>query len=112
MLFCPICGNSLVTNSHHGATDTDGIRFECRTCTYVHQVSKRLERQVTNLPKKRVDDVLGGDSQWELADKTETTCPKCSHNMANFFQMQTRSADEPMTVFYRCQKCSHRWKEN
>ncbi|VDK28748.1 unnamed protein product [Anisakis simplex] len=28
-------------------------------------------------------------------------------------QLQTRSADEPMTVFYRCAnaECAHRWKE-
>lgn len=41
------------------------------------------------------------------------TCPKCSHSRAYFMQMQTRSADEPMTIFYKCcsPTCGHRWKE-
>lgn len=86
--------------------------MECRTCTYIHRLETRIERNIPNLPKKEVDDVLGGESAWELADATEAPCPKCGHNQANFFQMQTRSADEPMTTFYRCKKCTHQWKEN
>jgi DNA-directed RNA polymerase III subunit RPC11 len=39
-------------------------------------------------------------------------CPRCSHQRAYFFQMQTRSADEPMSTFYRCVECGHQWKEN
>lgn len=105
------CANSLVTN---GSSRPDGIglRFECRTCTYVHKVVNRIERTITNLPKKAVDDVLGGESAWDLADATKTPCPKCGHPKAFFFQMQTRSADEPMTTFYRCAGCAHQWKEN
>ena len=38
-------------------------------------------------------------------------CPKCEHNRAYFMQMQTRSADEPMTTFYKCCECGHRWKD-
>lgn len=30
------------------------------------------------------------------------TCPKCEHPRAYFMQIQTRSADEPMTTFYKC----------
>ncbi len=41
------------------------------------------------------------------------TCPKCAHGKAYFMQMQTRSADEPMTIFFKCcnPDCAHRWKE-
>merc|ERR1712212_606843 len=54
-----------------------------------------------------------GAAAWENVDSTEETCPKCSHNRAFFMQIQTRSADEPMTTFYKCCKmeCGHRWKE-
>lgn len=42
------------------------------------------------------------------------TCPNCSYGQAYFMQIQIRSADEPMTTFYKCCNidCSHRWKEN
>jgi Transcription factor S-II (TFIIS) len=38
-------------------------------------------------------------------------CPKCDHQKAYFVQLQTRSADEPMTIFYCCVSCSFKWKE-
>jgi DNA-directed RNA polymerase subunit M/transcription elongation factor TFIIS len=37
------------------------------------------------------------------------TCPKCKSKKTNYFQMQCRSADEPMTNFCNC-VCGHRWK--
>lgn len=41
------------------------------------------------------------------------TCPKCEHPRAYFMQIQTRSADEPMTTFYKCcnAQCGHRWRD-
>uniref|UniRef100_A0A8B9S7K4 DNA-directed RNA polymerase III subunit RPC10 n=1 Tax=Apteryx owenii TaxID=8824 RepID=A0A8B9S7K4_APTOW len=40
-------------------------------------------------------------------------CPKCEHPRAYFMQIQTRSADEPMTTFYKCcnAQCGHRWRD-
>jgi DNA-directed RNA polymerase III subunit RPC11 len=38
-------------------------------------------------------------------------CPKCNHNEAYFMQMQIRSADEPMSIFYKCVKCAHQWND-
>ena len=38
-------------------------------------------------------------------------CPKCGHTAAYFMEVQTRSADEPATLFFRCEKCKHNWRE-
>jgi len=38
------------------------------------------------------------------------TCRKCKGNQCTYYQMQTRSADEPMTTFVTCILCSARWK--
>ena len=38
------------------------------------------------------------------------TCRKCKSNQCTYYQMQTRSADEPMTTFVTCCECSTRWK--
>ena len=35
----------------------------------------------------------------------------CEGKEAYFMQYQIRSADEPMTSFYRCTTCSHQWRE-
>jgi len=38
------------------------------------------------------------------------TCGKCKSNKVEHTQRQTRSADEPMTVFCNCLKCGKRWR--
>lgn len=37
-------------------------------------------------------------------------CRKCKSNECTYYQMQTRSADEPMTTFVSCINCGNRWK--
>jgi transcription elongation factor S-II len=38
------------------------------------------------------------------------TCGKCKSKKTKYYQMQTRSADEPMTTFVTCINCGKRWK--
>jgi transcription elongation factor S-II len=38
------------------------------------------------------------------------TCYKCKSKECSYYQLQTRSADEPMTTFVTCIKCGNRWK--
>jgi len=37
-------------------------------------------------------------------------CGKCQQNTVSYYEMQTRSADEPMTVFCTCATCGNKWK--
>ncbi|XP_062520416.1 DNA-directed RNA polymerase III subunit RPC10-like [Corticium candelabrum] len=107
LLFCPTCANILVIEE--GPTS---FRFACNTCPYIYDIKDRVARRT--YPKlKEVDDVLGGKAAWENVDSTIEPCPKCQHPRAYFMQVQTRSADEPMTTFYKCcsDQCGHRWKE-
>jgi transcription elongation factor S-II len=47
----------------------------------------------------------------KLAAATDSfTCRKCKSKECNYYQMQTRSADEPMTTFISCINCGNRWK--
>lgn len=38
------------------------------------------------------------------------TCAKCKSKKTTYYQLQTRSADEPMTTFVTCLNCNKRWK--
>ena len=38
------------------------------------------------------------------------TCRRCKSKECTYYQMQTRSADEPMTTFVTCINCNNRWK--
>ena len=38
-------------------------------------------------------------------------CCKCSSRKCSYYELQTRSADEPMTQFINCLDCGNRWKQ-
>jgi len=38
-------------------------------------------------------------------------CRKCSSRSCSYYEVQTRSADEPMTQFISCLDCGNRWKQ-
>lgn len=83
--------------------------FSCHTLSssLCLQVSKKIIME-----KKKVDDVLGGEDAWDNVDKTKIECEYgCGGKFAYFQQFQTRSADEPMTTFYRCVDCKKTWSE-
>ena len=40
----------------------------------------------------------------------EFKCFKCGKRKCTYYQLQTRSADEPITTFISCLVCSNRWK--
>lgn len=38
-------------------------------------------------------------------------CKRCGKSKTRHWEMQTRSADEPMTIFIRCLNCSKEWRQ-
>lgn len=38
------------------------------------------------------------------------TCKKCKSKRCTYYELQTRSADEPSTIFVTCLDCGKRWK--
>jgi len=46
----------------------------------------------------------------QTASTDQFRCGKCRQRECTYYQLQTRSADEPMTTFVTCVKCGNRWK--
>ena len=38
-------------------------------------------------------------------------CSQCKKKLCSYYELQTRSADEPMTIFVSCLNCGHKWKQ-
>tara|TARA_B100000900_G_C20378845_1_gene633658 strand:- start:115 stop:648 length:534 start_codon:yes stop_codon:yes gene_type:complete len=52
--------------------------------------------------------------KYELKPEAMTNlfkCRKCGSRETSYYEVQTRSADEPMTQFITCLKCNNRWKQ-
>ncbi|KAI8265728.1 DNA-directed RNA polymerase III subunit RPC10 [Colletotrichum sp. SAR11_239] len=98
LLFCPNCANILTVSAYAGVRN----RLECRTCPFEHAITEPIYSR-REFERKEREDVFGGPGEWDNADKARAQCPKdgCNGEEAAFFQVQIRSADEPMTTFFK-----------
>lgn len=103
--FCPNCHN-LVSIHVEG-----NVFFYCRTCNYKFRLKHKIYSKLdcTQFNKLVSTDAIDADTK--NMSKTQAICPKCTHDEAYFYSMQTRSADEPSTLFYICVQCNNHWKE-
>jgi len=67
------------------------------------------EKWTALLEQKRIRDKNKYEVHLE-ASTDNFLCYKCKSRECTYYQMQTRSADEPMTTFVTCIKCGNRWK--
>lgn len=95
---CPNCANIVTI----GIGESGKNRIECRTCPYTHTIDGTIYARRT-FSRVEKDDIFGGPGQWDNAQKAARQCPKegCDGSEAAFFEVQIRSADEPMTSFFR-----------
>ena len=75
---------------------------------------------IVNLTKEQLDPELWSNIKLNnlkkyIVKKEETPdgmfkCNKCKSLKTIYYQMQTRSADEPMTTYVTCTNCDTKWK--
>lgn len=46
----------------------------------------------------------------KIEASSDTTCWKCKEKKCTHYQLQTRSADEPITTIVTCINCGNRWR--
>ena len=68
--------------------------------------SRRLDWEQAN--EKKINEQCG--IKGDLLKASLFTCGRCKSHKTTSTQKQTRSADEPMTVFVLCLNCGNRWK--
>ncbi len=100
--------------------------------TYIknnYLLKKIIEKKIdpNNISKLSVYDIFP-DNWKELMDKKskmdelkytlkpeamtdQFKCRKCFSRSCSYYEVQTRSADEPMTQFITCLNCKNRWKQ-
>ncbi|XP_021752738.1 transcription elongation factor TFIIS-like [Chenopodium quinoa] len=67
---------------------------------------RRIENQ--EIEKRALFDCERGGPPKATTDQFR--CGRCGQRKTTYHQMQTRSADEPMTTFVTCVNCNNHWK--
>lgn len=106
MRFCPECQTRLKPS---------GDDVVCPKCGFRAKKGASDGKSVTE-----VKQVTGKDASLKVMDEDDSNkqelptitiqCPTCDNNTAVWWMLQTRSADEATTQFFRCTKCNHTWR--
>ena len=59
---------------------------------------------------KIIKDLRKSYNEKDVVEDGFFTCARCKSNKTSYYQLQTRSADEPMTTFVTCHNCDKHWK--
>ncbi|KAJ1429822.1 Zinc finger, TFIIS-type [Sesbania bispinosa] len=70
--------------------------------------SEQRKQQIEKIEKKALFECERGAQPKATTDQFK--CGRCGQRKCTYYQMQTRSADEPMTTYVTCVVCNNRWK--
>lgn len=101
MRFCPRCEVKL-------KKDDSGL--QCPKCNYMEGAENKRPENVDEEVESEFN-VFAENEGNETLPTIEIECEKCGNNEAIWWMLQTRSADEPTTQFYRCTKCKYTWRD-
>ena len=83
--------------------------IQAHTVAFMSHYEMKPQKWSTLIDAKSKRDKSKFETNIEAATDT-FTCRKCKSKKCTYTQVQTRSADEPMTTFVSCLGCGHRWK--
>ena len=83
--------------------------IQAHTVAFMTHQEMRPDKWKELIEEKAKRDANKFETNVEASTDT-FTCRKCKQNKCTYYQMQTRSADEPCTTFVQCLNCGQRWK--
>lgn len=98
-----ICIN--ISHVYHGLVSNIFTYTDLSSMTHQQLYPKQWDELI----KKKIDRDTSKYSTTSGANTDDFTC-RCGSTECFAYQLQTRSADEPMTTFVTCTKCGKRWK--
>ncbi|CCD24593.1 transcription elongation factor DST1 NDAI_0D02790 [Naumovozyma dairenensis CBS 421] len=78
------------------------------TCDPKELAPEHLKQKLEEIKKQNLFNAQGATIERSVTDRF--TCGKCKEKKVSYYQLQTRSADEPLTTFCTCEACGNRWK--
>ena len=85
------------------------IKHLCQTMTHREMFAERYTQADAELQQEF--EHLHGIIELEDRPDGMLVCGKCKSKKTSYYELQTRSGDEPMTVFAQCFKCKNHWRQ-
>jgi len=106
--FCPKCGTRLRFKQQKPTPIV-----VCEKCGFTEEAESSVTRTADVGEEGSAEIKIVGEKEEKIKTMPTTNidCPKCGHNTAFWWFLQTRSGDEPPTQFFRCEKCGHTWRQ-
>ena len=82
----------------------------CSRCDYKETGSAPSSAPQDAEAVPEMNELTEGEGK-EMLPTIKIDCSKCDYGEAVWWMLQTRSADEPTTQFYRCTGCGHTWRD-
>jgi transcription elongation factor S-II len=101
-IYLNLKNKGLLEQLHNGDIKPHMIAF----MTHQEMKPEKWEEMIQEKIKR---DKYKFESKVEASTDT-FTCRKCKSNKCTYYALQTRSSDEPMTIFVTCVDCGNRWK--
>ncbi len=101
-MFCSKCKSILIPKKKGNKTV-----MCCNSCGQSDKDAKAIMSEKVKSDDRNIDVV---DKDVETKSMTDQTCPKCGHDKAYYWFLQTRASDESETQFFKCVKCKHQWR--
>jgi len=87
--------------------DTEFILDQIASMSY-QELFPEIWKQMMDDKYKR-EKLLYEEKQEAMTDQFK--CARCKSRKCTYYELQTRSADEAMTIFITCINCGNRWKQ-
>ena len=102
---------TIYTNIQHEPFKQDIIngKIKASYLAYMSHYEMRPDKWSKMIDEKTKRDSCKYETIIEASCDT-FICRKCRSNRTTYYQVQLRSADEPMTTFVNCIDCGNRWR--
>ena len=103
--FCKNCGSLMMPTK-----GKEGVQLLCKKCEITEKSEGDIVLKSRIRDTERTATVVITDSDDYSTEDMD--CPNCNAmRKVTQWQVQTRSADEAPTTFYKCKTCNHTWRE-
>lgn len=106
---CNFCPESYVKNTDlYEGYQRGELTFESIASMNTYELFPSRWRDMFDQRQVREKKQLEGNKD-RATD--QFTCTRCWKKECTYYEMQTRSADEPMTIFITCLNCGKKWRQ-